>query len=115
VLHSAQYREPEPFARQRVVVLGAGNSAVQIAVELAQVSTVTLASRTPVRFTTQRPFSRDLHEWLHRSGLERLPLGRLLRGRPVPVLDDGRYRTAIEAGRPDWRPLFDRLTAEAVV
>ncbi|KIX79946.1 FAD-dependent oxidoreductase, partial [Streptomyces sp. MBRL 601] len=23
-----------------------------------------------------------------------------------PVLDDGRYRAALAAGRPDWRPLF---------
>ncbi|OJF12186.1 flavin-containing monooxygenase [Couchioplanes caeruleus] len=114
VLHSADYRAPEPFAGKRVVVMGAGNSAVQIAVELAEVAAVTLASRGPVRFMPQRPLGRDLHEWLHRSGLERLPLGRLLRGRTVRVLDDGRYRAAIEAGRPDWRPMFARLTPDAV-
>jgi len=36
VLHATDHRSPEPFAGQRVVVVGAGNSAVQIAAELAQ-------------------------------------------------------------------------------
>ncbi|MFC4007380.1 flavin-containing monooxygenase [Nonomuraea purpurea] len=47
VLHSADYRNPAPFAGQRVVVVGAANSAVQIAVELARHARVTLATRTP--------------------------------------------------------------------
>ena len=34
VLHAAGYRCPAPFAGQRVVVVGGGNSAVQIAVDL---------------------------------------------------------------------------------
>ncbi|MEU0194999.1 NAD(P)-binding domain-containing protein [Streptomyces afghaniensis] len=50
MLHAAQYRNPAPFAGQRVVVVGAGNSAVQIAAELAGAARVTLASRAPVRF-----------------------------------------------------------------
>ncbi|GAB1688633.1 flavin-containing monooxygenase [Krasilnikovia sp. M28-CT-15] len=115
VWHSAEYRAPVPLAGRRVVVVGAGNSAVQIAVELAEVAAVTLASRAPVRFIPQRPLGRDLHEWLHRTGVERLPLGRLLRGKTVRVLDDGRYRAAIDAGRPDWRPMFTRLTPDGVV
>jgi putative flavoprotein involved in K+ transport len=49
ILHSADYRRPDPFVGQRVLVVGAGNSAVQIAVELAQVAQVTL--RTTVTLT----------------------------------------------------------------
>lgn len=33
----SEYRRPEPFINKRVVVVGRGNSAVQIAVELADV------------------------------------------------------------------------------
>ncbi|MEZ4728706.1 MAG: NAD(P)-binding domain-containing protein [Caldilineaceae bacterium] len=61
ILHSVAYRTPTAFAGQRVVVVGAGNSAIQIASELAQVAQVTLATRQPVRFVTQRPYGRDLH------------------------------------------------------
>lgn len=46
LLHSHDYKEPEPFAGQRVVVLGMGNSAMDIAVELSQVAErVVLAAR----------------------------------------------------------------------
>jgi putative flavoprotein involved in K+ transport len=68
-----------------------------------------------VRFIAQRPFGRDLHEWLHRTGVERLPLGQFLRGRKTPVLDAGRYRAALAAGRPDRRPMFERLIPEGVL
>jgi hypothetical protein len=38
VLHSHAYRQPEPFRDQRVVVVGAGNSGCDIAVELSPVA-----------------------------------------------------------------------------
>ncbi|CAL9341594.1 putative oxidoreductase CzcO [Streptomyces sp. enrichment culture] len=107
VLHAADYRSPAPFADRRVVVVGAGNSAVQIAAELAETARVTLATRAPVKFAAQRVLGRDLHFWLARTGLDAAPLGRLLSRPPAqPVLDDGRYRAALAAGRPDRRPMF---------
>jgi putative flavoprotein involved in K+ transport len=114
LLHAGRYRRPEPFTGQRVVVVGAGNSAVQIAVELAGVGQVTLASRRPVRFQPQRPLGLDLHYWARWSGLEALPI-QSDGARSVGVLDDGRYADALAAGRPDRRPMFDRLTATEVV
>ncbi|WP_166028070.1 flavin-containing monooxygenase [Streptomyces chilikensis] len=107
VLHAADYRSPAPFAGGRLVVVGAGNSAVQIAAELAETARVTLATRGPVKFAAQRILGRDLHFWTARTGLDIAPLGRLLPSPPAqPVLDDGRYRAALAAGRPDRRPLF---------
>jgi putative flavoprotein involved in K+ transport len=49
MLHAAQYQSPAPLAGQRVGVVGAGNSAVQIAAELAGAARITPASRAPVR------------------------------------------------------------------
>src|SRR6266487_1566764 len=43
--HVADYRNPAPYAGRRVIVVGAGDSAAQVANELAPVATVTLASR----------------------------------------------------------------------
>ncbi|OEJ95568.1 flavin-containing monooxygenase [Streptomyces thermolilacinus] len=115
VLHAAEYREPAPFAGQRVLVVGSGNSAVQIAVELARGGRVTLASRRPVRFAPQRPFGRDLHFWLTLTGLDNAPLGRFLRTPPPqPVIDDGRYRVALASGAPDRRAMFDRADGRTV-
>ncbi|CAL9355956.1 flavin-containing monooxygenase [Actinospica acidiphila] len=107
VLHAADYRSPAAFSGRRVVVVGAGNSAVQIAAELAETAHVTLATRGPVKFAAQRILDRDLHFWTVRTGLDTAPLGRLLARPPAqPVLDDGRYRAALAAGRPDRRALF---------
>ncbi|MEU3945238.1 NAD(P)-binding domain-containing protein [Streptomyces sp. NPDC029526] len=107
VLHAADYRNPAPFSGRRVVVVGAGNSAVQIAAELAETAHVTLATRGPVKFAAQRILGRDLHFWTARTGLDTVPLGRILTRPPAqPVLDDGRYRAALAAGRPERRPLF---------
>ncbi|MFD8540626.1 flavin-containing monooxygenase [Streptomyces rubrogriseus] len=107
VLHAADYRSPAPFSGRRVVVVGAGNSAVQIAAELAKTARVTLATRGPVKFAAQRILGRDLHFWTARTRLDTAPLGRFPARPPAqPVLDDGRYRATLAAGRPDQRPMF---------
>lgn len=77
LLHSFQYRNADSFQGQRVVVVGAGNSAVQIAVELATIANVTLATREPVKFVPQVILGKDLHFWLQVTGLDTLPLGYL--------------------------------------
>ncbi|HET6709929.1 flavin-containing monooxygenase [Amycolatopsis sp.] len=116
VLHSSDYREPGPFAGQRVIVVGAGNSAVQIAVELAAHARVSLATRAPVKFAPQRPLGRDVHFWSAALGFDHLPIGHLLRSTPAsPVLDSGRYREALAGGSPDRRAMFSRLEDDQVL
>ncbi|MFI7454205.1 flavin-containing monooxygenase [Nonomuraea sp. NPDC049714] len=114
ITHAACYRSPQALAGRRVVVVGAGNSAVQIAYELAEHSRVTLASRAPVRFVPQRPLGRDLHFWFRLTGFDRLPLRRSADPPASPVLDPGRYRDALRRGRLDRRPMFARLAGEEV-
>ncbi|WP_308310489.1 NAD(P)-binding domain-containing protein [Streptomyces sp. CC210A] len=111
VLHVSEYRSPEAFAGRRVVVVGAGNSAVQVATELSGRARVSLAGRHPVHWFPQRPLGgRDLHFWLKVTGWDIAPLGRFRRApATMAVIDDGRYRAALAAGRPDRRPMFTRL------
>jgi putative flavoprotein involved in K+ transport len=97
-----------------VIVVGAGNSAVQIATELATVARVTLTSRAPVKFLPQRPLGRDIHDWL---AWTRIGHGRpsiLLKRDGVAVLDDGRHQHALRSGNPLWRPMFTRLDGDRV-
>lgn len=110
--HAAHYRSPEPFRRQRVVVVGGGNAAVQIGVELAQVARVTLATRRPIRFLPQRILGRDIHFWLKFSGLDRT---QWLDEQSTPVFDTGKYRTAVAVSRPDRRPMFEHFNADGIV
>lgn len=114
VLHTAQYRAPEPFAGQRVVVVGGGNSGVQIAAEVAGVARVSLATRAPVAWANQRPLGKDIHWWFTRSGLDAAPLGEVWAKGPTLVNDDGRYRAAFGTGNPDRRELFTGLDGAKV-
>ena len=114
VLHAADYRSPASLPGERVVVVGAGNSAIQIAYELADHARVTLASRVPIRFVPQCPLGRDLHFWFRLTGLDRLPLARAESPPASPVLDDGRYRQALRRGRYERRAMFTRLDGDHV-
>jgi putative flavoprotein involved in K+ transport len=115
ILHSAEFRSPKAFAGERVVVVGGGNSAVQIAFDLAEVATTTIASRSPLQFVAQRPGGRDIHHRLT-AGFDDLPLEWL-----APLLtstlvfDPGTYGAALASGLLDRRPMFEAFYGEAVV
>ena len=112
IVHSAEYVNPAEFAGQRIVVIGAANSAVQIATELAGVARVTLASRQPVRFFPQRLLGLDFHAWVKWTALEKT---RWLSDQGTPVLDNGPYRHAIKSGRVPRRDMFIRITERGVI
>lgn len=61
VLHSRDYKAPEPFAGLGVIVAGSGSSAADIAVELSRVARVSLSFRSLVttpKTTRGRPIDR---------------------------------------------------------
>jgi putative flavoprotein involved in K+ transport len=96
-LHASRYKSPKDVAGQRVVVVGTGNCAVQIATELAETASVTVASRTPVKFVAQRPFGRDIRFWFINSGVDALPIGHLISRTPtVAAFDTDRYIPATQ-------------------
>jgi putative flavoprotein involved in K+ transport len=101
---------------RRVVVVGAGDSAAQIANELAVVATTSLATRHPVRFMPQRIGGRDIHYWLRETGFDTLPaawLSKITHG--AVVTDSVGFRRTVGEGRVDQRPMFVGLDGERVV
>jgi putative flavoprotein involved in K+ transport len=71
-LHSSAYRNPAnlpPAGAGKVLVVGAGNSGLQIALELSRTHEVHLAAGTRQRTVPQRPLGRDLFWWLTKSGV----------------------------------------------
>lgn len=118
VLHAAGYRCPVPFAGQRVVVVGGGNSAVQIAVDLVGAARVSLTTRQALRWAPQRPLGRDVHWWLARTGKPSPPDGRTTgRCSPPPTTPWSGGPTAAPntSTRSSWPPAIGRTSLTCVL
>ena len=78
LIHSSQYRNPNAYRGQRVLVVGAGNSAAEIAADLAGARDVTveMAVRTPPTI-----LRRDTH------GVPTQPVGIALRYAPPAIVN----------------------------
>jgi putative flavoprotein involved in K+ transport len=114
--HVAEYRNPTPYAGKRVIVVGAGDSAAQVANELAPLATVTIATRHPLRFIPQRLNGRDVHYWLRETGFDTLPaiwLSKITGG--SVVTDSVGFEQTLAEGRVDRRPMFTALDGGEVV
>lgn len=61
-IHSAQYRSPTPFAGQRVLVVGGGNSGAQILAEVSRVADTTWVTQTEPLFLPDDVDGRVLFE-----------------------------------------------------
>ena len=67
-LHSSSYRNPDQLPDGPVLVVGAANSGLQIAVELAASRPVILAAGSKPPMLPQRFLGQDLFWWLTRTG-----------------------------------------------
>ena len=115
-LHVADYRNPSAYVGKRVIVAGAGDSAAQVANELAPVARVTLAARHPLQFIPQRIGGKDVHYWLQETGFDSLPAAWLnkITGGSV-ITDSVNFRQTLAAGMVDVRPMFARFDSGHVV
>jgi dimethylaniline monooxygenase (N-oxide forming) len=74
IMHAQEYRTPEPFIGKDVVVVGAGNTAVDLAAELSwHARSVTLSTRSGAHVLPRYLFGRPLDRWSTRAST-RLPL-----------------------------------------
>jgi putative flavoprotein involved in K+ transport len=114
--HVADYRNPAPYAGKRVVVAGAGDSAAQVANELAPLAKVTVAARHPLRFIPQRIGGKDVHYWLGETGFDSLPAEWLdkITGGSV-ITDSVGFQQTLADGLLDVRPMFAGLDGDHVV
>jgi putative flavoprotein involved in K+ transport len=112
-LHSADYRNPDQLAdTARVLVVGAANSGLQIAAELAATHDVTVAVGSRPLQLPQQILGRDLFFWLTRSGFFTLPSGtriaRRLRARGDLVI--GSRTRSLRRRGIDFRPRLEGVT-----
>jgi putative flavoprotein involved in K+ transport len=144
IVHSADYRNPAPYAGQRVLVVGAGNSGAEIAVDLAEggAREVSLSVRTPpnivrrdtLGFPSQvlgiatsrlpEPAVDRIARTMRRISLPDLssyglpapehPYEEFLRRRVIPILDVGIVE-AVQSGRVRVVPALERFEAGSPV
>jgi cation diffusion facilitator CzcD-associated flavoprotein CzcO len=116
-IHSAAYRAAEPFAGQRVVVVGGGNSAAHILAEVSEVADTIWVTPDPPTFLPDEVDGRVLFERAtarftaqQRGESYHEPAGGLGSIVVVPSVKDARARGVLQAVRP-----FTRLTAHGLV
>lgn len=115
-LHTAQYRGPQEFAGQRVVVVGGGASGTQHLLELAGTAAETawVTRRPPV--WQEGPFDEDWGRAVVARVEERvragLPPKSVVGETGLPLTDE--MRAARAAGVLVRRPMFERITPEGV-
>ncbi|WP_271216355.1 FAD-dependent oxidoreductase [Streptosporangium carneum] len=115
-LHTADYVSREEFAGRHVVVVGAGASAVQLLMEIAEVTTTTWVTRRPPVFR-EGPFDEETA----RAAVARvdarvragLPPGSVVGATGYPLTPQ--VRAAMEAGVLNRLPMFDRIVPDGVV
>ena len=116
LLHVAEYRNTMPYAAMRVVVVGAGDSAAQVANELARLADVTLAVRHPLRFIPQRIGGRNVHYWLRGDRFDSLPAAWLRKISGGSLISDSvGFQRTLDDGLLDVRPMFIALDRDEVV
>jgi putative flavoprotein involved in K+ transport len=95
-IHSADYRNPQSLPPGPVLVVGAGNSGLQIAHELVATRPVDVSVGEKVPMLPQRLFGRDLFWWLTRLRFMRVNtetrLGQRLQSRGEFVIGTNRRR-----------------------
>jgi cation diffusion facilitator CzcD-associated flavoprotein CzcO len=144
VIHSSEYRNPQPYAGKRVLVVGFGNSGGEIALDLANAGTeVTMAVRSPVQILPRDLLGFPILSWailyqrlparfvdainapvlrLAVGSIEKLGLQRAAKGPLQMVEEDGRVPlidigtvARIRDGSIKVRGGIDRFTSDGVV
>jgi putative flavoprotein involved in K+ transport len=129
-LHSSAYLRPEQLPTGDVLVVGAGNSGVQIAAEIAPTRRTTLSVGQRLPRLPQRAIGRSIFWWLEKSGLMDVTVesrlgsrmsqkDALIGGSPAIVARDSGVRLTGRVEAADENAIRtsggDRLTVAAVV
>jgi putative flavoprotein involved in K+ transport len=116
-LHSSAYRNPGQLPSAPVLVVGAGNSAAQIAEELSQERPVVLSVREPLRFRRTRLFGASLFFWGDKLGFMHADresfIGRRLRRAGDPIFG-GSLQSRVASGAVRLRPEIARIDGDTV-
>jgi putative flavoprotein involved in K+ transport len=115
-IHTSAYRDPASLPDGPVLVVGGGNSGLQIAEELASSRSVDVSIGASPPMLPQRLLGKDLFWWLTRFGLQSRPadsrLGRRMQARGDFVI--GTSRRNLRRAGVRFRPRFAEAGGQTV-
>ncbi|MEF3309443.1 NAD(P)/FAD-dependent oxidoreductase [Paenibacillus sp. GYB004] len=130
-VHTSSYLNPKQLKEGNVLVVGAGNSGAQIAVELSKTRDVLISMGHQPKFMPVELAGKSIFWWFHKSGVMKAtissPFGRWLSKQPDPIfgkelkiLSDRRViltkpRAVKAAGRTIWFQDQSELKVDNVI
>jgi len=116
-LHSAHYRSPAQLQEGDTLVVGAGNSGAQIAVELAKSRNVTLSVGHPLKFMPLDLLGKSIFWWFQKAGVLRASkstaAGRWLSKQPDPIFGK-ELQTLLKQGVVQLKPRAIEASRETI-
>ncbi|WP_210466598.1 flavin-containing monooxygenase [Rufibacter roseolus] len=117
-LHSSQYRNPVQIPAGKVLVVGAGNSGAQLAVELAHTHEVHLSVKKPPRFSSLQLLGRSVFWWATKTGAIYAPptsvLGKKML-KQAEVIYSRELEMLLQKGEVPLRPEIRAFDQEQVI
>jgi putative flavoprotein involved in K+ transport len=117
-LHSSSYRNPGDLPQGTVLIVGAGNSGAQIAVELSESRQVMIASGHRLLYLPMKAAGRSIFHWFDRLGILGAGrdswIGTKLRQRPDPIFGK-ELKRAIASGRIQLMPRVTAASGNQVI
>jgi len=112
-LHSSEYRNSSQLKKGNVLVVGAGNSGAQIAVELANEREVHLSVGHNIKFLPLKLLNKSIFWWFRILGILKAntttKLGKLLQSQPDPIFGF-ELRQMLKQGKVVLRPRLKQAT-----
>nr|WP_037331433.1 MULTISPECIES: FAD-dependent oxidoreductase [Pseudonocardiaceae] len=114
-LHTADYRDPQEFSGQHVMVVGGGISAVEHLLEISEVTSVSWVTRRPPEFTGTEftaEQGRAAVAEVARRVRDGEPPGSVVSATKIPATPA--VRAALERGVLQRSPMFEQITEHGV-
>jgi putative flavoprotein involved in K+ transport len=116
-IHSAQYRNSSDLQDGPALVIGAGNSGAQIAVELSASREVYLSSSHRIQYMPLELLGRSIFWWFGKMGILKANVnsraGSMIRKRPDPIFGFA-LKDAVRQGKVKLKPRTDNMMGDTV-
>lgn len=116
-VHTANYHNPTELKNGATVIIGAGNSGAQIAVELAKDREVYLSVGHPIKYMPLSLMGKSIFWWLGKAGILKAnvntKLGAFIRKRPDPIFGY-ELKAMIKQGKVKLKPRTIGIFADGV-